>query len=102
MGVPQFTTPDFTLTFSEQGLDLTQADQVYVTFTSGMNEVTKSGSDLIIGEKTIGVFLDQAETGRFKPGTIRIQANWIAGGKRIASDVVSYVITEQLLRRVIE
>ena len=40
MGVPQFTTPTFTLTFTEQGLDLTtQALNVYVTFESGTREI---------------------------------------------------------------
>ena len=103
MSVPQFTTPTFTLTFTDQGLDLTQAQNVYVTFRSGCNVITKSGEALTVGEKTIGVYLDQNDTGKFKVGTLDIQANWTTGeGGRAASEVVHYAITEQLLKRVIE
>lgn len=104
MGVPQFTTPSFTLEMTEEGLDLTtQARNVYVTFTSGNYELTKTGEDLVIGEKTIGILLSQDETGNFKTGNVKIQANWTTiSGRRAGTDVVTYEITEQLLRRVIE
>lgn len=103
MSVPQFTTPTFTLTFTEQGLDLTQAQNVYVTFRSGPHIVTKSGDSLTVGEKTIGVYLTQNDTGMFRIGNMDIQANWTTGGGgRAASEVVSYLITEQLLKRVVE
>lgn len=103
MSVPQFTTPTFTLTFRADGLNLTEASNVYVTFKSKVNSITKSGEDLTIGEKTIGVNLTQEETGRLGMGDVRIQANWtMPGDKRAASVVVAYPIGEQLLRRVIE
>ena len=103
MGVPQFTTPTFTLTFSQDGLDLTQAQNVYVTFRSGPSVITKSGNDLTVGEKTIGVFLNQTDTGKFRIGNIEIQANWTTnGGGRFASETVQYPITEQLLKKVVE
>jgi len=103
MSVPQYTTPTFTLTFTEEDLDLTQAQQVYVTFRSESNLVTKTGEDLTIDEKEIEVFLDQADTAKFRPGVIEIQANWITGeGGRVASEVVTYEITDQLLKKVIE
>ena len=102
MGVPQYTTPTFLLTFTEQGLDLTQARNVYVTFRSGMNLVTKSGPALTVGEKQIGVLLGQEDTGKFK-NQVEIQANWTTSdGGRFASEVVNYTITEQLLKRVVE
>ena len=104
MGVPQFTTPTFTLTFTEQGLDLTtQAMNVYVTFESGNYELTKSGESLDIGEKTISVFLEQEETGNFSPSLpLKIQANWTTlNGHRVASEVAMYDIDEQLLKGVI-
>ena len=103
MGVPQYTTPTFTLTFTEQALDLTQAQNVYVTFRSGETLMTKSGADLTIAEKSIGVYLSQEETAKFKVGYVEIQANWTtATGGRAASEVTKYNITEQLLKRVVE
>ena len=103
MSVPQYTTPTFSLTFTQQGLDLTQAHNVYVTFRSGCNLITKSGEDLTVAEKFIGVYLGQQDTAKFLPGEIKIQANWTtSNGDRAASEVVSYPITEQLLKRVVE
>ena len=101
--VPQFTTPTFTLEFDEESLDLREARNVYVTFTSGLYELTKQGQDLVIGEKTIDVFLNQEETGNFKCAEVEIQANWTSfDGKRVGSEVVKYPISKQLLKRVVE
>lgn len=103
MGVPQFTTPTFTLTFTERNLDLTQARKVFVTIQSGQYKLTKTGEDLVVGEKTIGVNLSQDETGSFAPGKIKIQANWLMdNNSRIASQVATYDISEQLLKKVVE
>lgn len=103
MSVPQYTTPTFTLTFDEAGLDLTEARNVFVTFKSGAREITKSGSALEIEEKAINVLLNQEETGQFGIGDVEIQANWIdANGERAASEAVTYPISKQLLKRVIE
>lgn len=102
MGVPRYTTPVFTLTFSEQGLDLTQATGVYVTFKQGDKAITKSGNDLDVAEKTISVYFSQEESAEFYVGDVNIQANWVTGdGNRAASEVVKYQFTEQLLRQVI-
>ena len=102
MGVTQFTTPTFTLTFTEEALDLRQARNVYVTFSSAGASFTKTGDDLEVGEKTIGVFLDQEETGRLERKTL-IQANWTTvAGTRAASTIVGVDIDPQLLRRVVE
>ena len=103
MGVPQFTTPTFTLTFEEEFLDLTEATNVYVTFKSKAYSVTKTGSDLTIGEKQIDVYLSQNETARFTVGDVEIQANWTTpNNHRAASEVVVYPISKQLLQKVIE
>lgn len=102
MSVPRYTTPTFTLTFTEQGLDLTQATGVYVTFKQASLIITKTGGDLEITEKTISVFMDQEETARFCDGGVDIQANWMTGDRRAASEVVSYDFSENLLQRVIE
>ena len=103
MSVPQYTTPTFSLKFSEQDLDLTQASNVYVTFQSGDYTLTKTGDFLTVQAKQIDVYLSQEETSRFKPCMVKIQANWTTYyGDRAASNVVSYQISEQLLKRVVE
>lgn len=103
MSVPIGTTPTFILTFSEQsGVNLTQAANIYVTFRSGINTLTKTGIDLDIDERSIGVLLTQEETLAFV-SPVSIQANWTTpDGKRIASEVVSYQFDPQLLMKVIE
>lgn len=106
MSIPQYTTPTFRLVFTKQGLDLTQAHNVYVTFTSGRTEITKEGDSLEIGEKQIDVYLTQEETAKFMVGDVEIQANWTMqnGGRadRAASKIAKFEISKQLLRRVIE
>lgn len=77
------TTPTFTFTAPE-GLDLTQATEIYVTF-SRMNEVeifTKKGDELTITSNSVEVYLTQEETLSF-PDTVKIQINWTyqEGGK---------------------
>ena len=96
------TTPTFTLTFTEETLDLTQANNVYVTFQSGVKTLTKTGEDLVIAPKQISVFLSQEDT-LYLGEVIFIQANWTKnGGIRAASDVVTYQFSPQLLKEVIE
>lgn len=103
MAVAQYTTPTFMLTFTQEGLDLTSAHNVYVTFSSGAVVLTKSGEDLDIGEKTIGVYLTQGETGKFKTGDVAIQANWTTlNGDRTASEMAKIRVDENLLKRVVE
>ena len=102
MSVPQFTTPTFTLTFTEQSLNLTEAVNVYVTFQARQTSITKTGDALEIAAKTIGVHLTQEETGKLGLGDERIQANWTTpNGNRAASEVATHMISEQLLRRVV-
>lgn len=106
MAVPRGTTPTFTLKFTETDLDLTQAYNVYVTFKVTRpieRTITKTGEALTVSEKQIGVFLTQAETLVFPVGPVKIQANWTTEeGKRVASTVVTYPLSEQLLERVVE
>lgn len=102
MAVVRGTTPTFTLTFPAESVDLTEADEVYVTFTSGANIVTKSGNDLDVSAHEIGVYLSQTDTFKFSVGNVDIQANWMINGNRIASEVKPYEITRQLLNEVLE
>lgn len=102
MAVPRGTTPTFTLILLEENLDLTVANNVYVTFTSGSQNITKSGSNLTIRPKEIDVYFSQEETLGFGTGPVEIQANWTyQNGRRAASDVASYRFSKQLLNRVV-
>lgn len=100
MGVPRYTTPVITLTFTEKDLDLTQASSVYVTFKQAGKTVTVE--DPAVTEKTISVSFTQEQTAQFCEGEVEVQANWMIAGSRVASEVATYEFTEQLLQRVIE
>ena len=104
MSVPSFTTPTFTFTFTEQGLDLTQARNVYVTFRSSRGYAfTKTGESLTVEAQQVTVTLNQEDTSGFNTGNIEMQVNWTTpDGGRAASEVVTYDISKQLLQRVIE
>ena len=100
MAVARGTTPTFELTFTDDNLDLTQADHVYVTFRSAGNVMTKQDEDLIIAAKSIQIFLTQEETlGLYN---VDIQANWTNGIVRSSSDIVHYTMGDQLLNKVVE
>lgn len=102
MSVTIGTTPTFTLTFSGT-IDLTEAQNVYVTFVSGATRITKTGEDLTVQAKSIGVYLTQKETLSFSIGDVEIQANWtMANGSRAASEIAKYPITKQLLKKVLQ
>lgn len=101
MGVPRYTTPVFTLTFTEKDLDLTLASDVFVTFKQACNIITVTGEDLTVSEKSISVSFSQEQTASFCIGDVEIQANWVIGDKRAASEVVTYQFTKQLLQEVI-
>lgn len=103
MSVARATTPTFICTFEEDGLDLTTANNVYVTFEQKSKSLTKSGNDIEIEPKQITVYLNQIETLRFNEGAVEVQANWtMANGRRACSEVVSVDLSKQLLRRVVE
>ena len=103
MSVARATTPTFLLQFDQQGLDLTTANNVYVTFKSGNKTLTKTGGDLAVSAQSIGVYLNQTETIVWRTGKVEIQANWTSGsGSRAASEIVYYDISAQLLDEVVE
>lgn len=104
MSVPRGTTPTFTLTFRESAdIDFTAAKSVFVTFSYGKGTVTKTDDELTLTKNTIGVLLSQRETLSFPIGDVEIQANWVTqDGKRIASEVVKYKVTKQLLEKVVD
>lgn len=86
MTVTRGTTP--TLTFIP-GADLTQANNVYVTFRTGDREITKSteNDSLVITPETVSVRLAQADTLAFAPGVMLVRINWtFSDGSRMCSD----------------
>lgn len=105
MSFGRYTTPTIILSFPSDkypDLDLTAANNVYVTFTSGINSITKTGEELRIDEKEVGAFLTQADTGRFRE-FVEVQANWTAnGGMRYQSNIVRLPVDRNLLERVVE
>lgn len=101
MGVPLYTTPTFVLTFGDD-IDLTTVSAVYVTFRSKDYVLTKTDSGLQIEPHKIGVHLTQDETACMAVGFVQIQANWIdMYGNRVASEIATCSITDQLLKQVI-
>lgn len=102
MSIARGTTPTFTLTFSDEELDLTEASNVYVTFKKNSKSLTKTGEDITVSAKQIEVYLDQKETLMFQTGEVKVQANWVmADGQRACSTVTNVLLSEQLLDRVI-
>ena len=104
MSIPRGTTPTFVLTFgATSGVDLTAASNVYVTFKSADEILTKTGADVVVEALSASVYLTQAETLSFREGNVDIQINWtLADGSRFASEIVTYTISRQLLQKVVE
>lgn len=103
MSVARGTTPTYILTFRDEGLDLTTANNVYVTFKKGAKIITKTGQDIEVAPKQVGVYLNQKETLSLSEGDVKVQVNWTTGsGRRAASVVAVTNLSEQLLEKVIE
>lgn len=103
MSVARGTTPTYVCTFIEQSLDLTQANNVYVTFRKGAKILTKTGQDIEVAAKQVEIYLDQKETLMFSTGEVKVQVNWtLAGGMRACSEVATINLSEQLLEKVVE
>lgn len=103
------TTPTFTFTIKSQTLDLTEAENVYVTIRQGGKEITKTGEDLEVAQKVVSVFLSQEESLSLVESPADVQVNWTyldpldgVTVRRAATVVKTINITKQLLKRVIE
>lgn len=100
--IRQGITPTFTFTLPNT-VDLTQAENVYVTFRQANKELTKTGRDITVREHEVDVFLSQTETLGFERGTVRAQINWTYDdGNRGETNIVSIEWAETLLREVLE
>lgn len=98
----QGTTPTILLTL-EGAEDLDQAT-CYVTFKHGVNKtLTKSGSDLVVDDNEIAVFLSQEETLAMIPGGCDVQVRWIdENGNAMTTDVAKIQVNSVLLKQIIE
>lgn len=99
----QGTTPTFVLTLPDT-VDLTEAQNVYVTFSQGsQNSLTKSGNDLAVSAHQVDVYMTQKDTLQFRDGIVLIQMNWtFSGGERAATNVVSLNWDANLLKKVVK
>ena len=100
------TTPTYTFTMP-QGVDLTHASKVYVTFAQLDDTliITKSDEDLVITSSKVEVYLTQEETLSFPNGQIQVQLNWLyeEGGKtkRACSQKMQIIAQKNLLDKVL-
>lgn len=100
------TTP--TMTFRIQGdVDLSDADNVYLTIQHGNDIITKTGADLDIDENKVSVWLSQEETLALH-GFLQVQINWTYTDdatdtkRRAATRLTEIKMERQLLNEVIE
>ena len=102
------TTPTFTLTVTGKPVDLSLAENVYVTLKQGSYALELTGEDLTIDENVISCFLNQEQSLRFTENSpAKIQVNWTyidpdgITVRRAATKVKEIPISEQLMKRVI-
>ena len=96
------TTPTFELKITDQDIDLTEADHVYVTFRTKKGKTTYTGNQLEVTAHEVDVYLSQEETLAFPLGTADVQINWTYDdGKRACTNIARIVISENLLEVVL-
>ena len=103
MAISKGTTPTVICTFNQPDLDLTQANNVYVTFTSNLKVITKSGDDLFVEPNRVSVYLNQADTLSLQTKDVKIQVDWTyANGRRANSSIEDLEVKDNLLKREVE
>lgn len=106
-GFVRATTPTLTLSVRGENIDLTQANNVYVSLKQGEFDVVKTGEDLVVEATVVKVWLSQQETLSLKSGQVLlVQINWTyidtyGVTQRVATEVGSITITPQLLCEVV-
>lgn len=102
----RLTTPTVSFSFPE-GVDMTLADEVYVTFTDSKNNIllNKTGSDLDISSNSVSLFLSQEDTIDLPTKGIKVQINWTYTDegllKRACTDILSIAVSENLYPQII-
>lgn len=102
------TTPTFTFTIKNKDVDLTTAQNVYVSIVHGNYSIEKTGDELEITQRTVSVWLTQEESLSLGEGiNAEVQINWTyldpdgETVRRAATRVKSFQVSKQLLKRVI-
>ena len=86
-------------------VDLSLADNVYVTLGQGARKVTKSGSDIEVSGSNVSIWLSQKDSLHFNNinNTVKIQVNWTySAGNRGATTIKELVLNPNLLPEVLE
>lgn len=103
------TTPTLTFTITDESVDLSAADNVYVTISQYATNITKTGESVSVSNNTVSVWLTQRESLMLAVGKpASVQINWtytddLTGTKRRAATKAKEITIEnQLLGRVIE
>ena len=106
------TTPTFSLRIKDlQGnpVDLSIASNIYVAIKQGSKTIEFTGDELDYQENIVYVFLTQEKSLELSENELaKIQVNWTYLGTdgrtklRAATNVGKIMITEQLIKRVIE
>lgn len=73
------TTKKYTF-IAPSGLDLTQVEKVFVTFSRHKDKTeifTKTGEELTITPETVSIHLTQEESLALPTGAVEVQLNWL-------------------------
>lgn len=99
------TTPTFVLNLENDTIDLTEANNVYISLETDSVEMLKQNGDegVEIQPHQISVYLTQAETLQFaEKSKIEIQVNWTyANGSRGCTDIARVSVGRNLVDKVL-
>ena len=103
------TTPTFKLSLPAS-VDLTKANNIYVSFSQQSVKIVKSGEDLEVSAHEVDVYLTQEESLKFvcytydgKSNPVDIQLNWTYDdGSRACSTIVSVNVGRNLIGKVLD
>lgn len=102
--IVRLTTPTMIFRTTDQ-IDLTLATDVHVTFNSFGATLDKTGEDVNVEAKSLGVYLHQEDTKFLKVGKCEVMINWkYPDGTRGSSDPDHPIIIDikkNLLDRII-
>lgn len=97
------TTPTFKLRLKDTSIDLTKADNIYVSFSQKSVRLMKSGEDLEVNGNEVDVYLTQEDSLKFVDGEVEIQINWTYDdGSRACTNIVTINVSKNLIGRVLE
>lgn len=101
----QYTTP--TISLLVKGVDLTAADDVYVTFSDRTRAIVLTIDTPTVaasGDDTqVTVTLTQEQTATFIANSLcDVEVNWMDGSTRMATEIAPLNVKENLLKEVLE